>query len=93
MKNVTVHETWKMTDGSDGNYIAVKNESGKQIARVLWGECDYDRARLIESAPKMARTFIEVLEEIRNINRNAGETLFNPAVTQLVCEIISRVNE
>lgn len=44
---------WLDAEGSYGNYVAVKDASGRTVARVLWGDHDADSARLIAAAPEL----------------------------------------
>ncbi len=47
--------SWTAAEGSYGHYIAIQDNTGKQIARVLWGPGDGRRAKAIASVPELIR--------------------------------------
>jgi hypothetical protein len=51
--NATQLHQWYTHEGSYGNYVAVKDSSGKTVARIPWGDGDASNAKLIAAAPDM----------------------------------------
>lgn len=53
MKTPTYNTPFTVSEGSHLRYIAVKDASGKQVARVPWEHQDNDLAQLFALAPEM----------------------------------------
>lgn len=68
MKTPTYNAPFTLSEGSHLRYIAVKDASGKQVARVPWGHQDNDLAQLFALAPEMLEALSSIVGEYQGFD-------------------------